>query len=167
MSGRRAWVRCVACVAALVAAALAGAGCGAASPAPPPIAPEPEAPAATPELAPTPAPAGAPRERGRASYYSDRLAGRPTASGEPYNPRELTAAHRTLPFGSIVDVVRPDGRTVRVRINDRGPFKKGRVIDLSRRAAEAIGLVREGVADVTVVVVSQPPPRPKKKKKKT
>ncbi|EYF07798.1 septal ring lytic transglycosylase RlpA family protein [Chondromyces apiculatus] len=99
------------------------------------------------------------QQQGRASYYSDRLTGRATASGEPYDPKLLTAAHRKLPFGTIVDVIRPDGRRVQVRINDRGPFTKGRIIDLSRKAAETIGLVREGVAEVTVVVVSKPPPR--------
>ncbi|WP_082363508.1 septal ring lytic transglycosylase RlpA family protein [Chondromyces crocatus] len=98
-------------------------------------------------------------ERGRASYYSDRLAGRSTASGEPYRPGLLTAAHRKLPFGTVVDVIRADGRRVRVTINDRGPFTKGRIIDLSRKAAEAIGMIREGVVDVTVVVVSKPPSR--------
>jgi rare lipoprotein A len=92
-------------------------------------------------------------ERGGASYYADSLAGNATASGEPYDPRAMTAAHRTLPFGSVVEVVRDDGRRVRVRINDRGPFTKGRIIDLSRAAAEAIGMVREGVVEVTVVRV--------------
>lgn len=91
---------------------------------------------------------------GVASYYADSLAGRPTASGEPYDPAELTAAHRTLPFGTLVEVTRDDGRSVVVRINDRGPFgKKKRLIDLSRRAAEALGMVRAGVVNVTVRVV--------------
>lgn len=95
-------------------------------------------------------------QRGKASYYADSLAGNPTASGEPYDPQQLTAAHRSLPFGSVVDVVRRDGRWVRVRITDRGPFAKGRVIDLSRRAAEAIGMIQAGVVDVTLYVVSRP-----------
>jgi rare lipoprotein A len=95
-------------------------------------------------------------EEGKASYYSDKLAGHPTAQGEPYNPRALTAAHRTLPFGAMVDVARPDGRHVTVRINDRGPHRRGRVIDLSRRAAEQIGLVKEGVGEVSLRVVSLP-----------
>ncbi|MFS8071397.1 MAG: septal ring lytic transglycosylase RlpA family protein [Byssovorax sp.] len=94
---------------------------------------------------------------GKASYYSDKLAGHKTANGEAYDPRALTAAHRTLPFGSMVYVARPDGRHVTVRINDRGPFKRGRVIDLSRRAAEQIGLVKEGVGQVALRVVSLPP----------
>jgi len=91
---------------------------------------------------------------GLASYYADSLAGRKTASGEPYDPTELTAAHRTLPFGTVVEVTREDGRSVVVRINDRGPFgNKKRIIDLSRRAAEEVGLIRAGVAPVTVRVV--------------
>ena len=91
---------------------------------------------------------------GLASYYADSLAGRPTASGEPYDPAELTAAHRTLPFGTMVEVSRDDGRRVVVRINDRGPFgKKKRVIDVSRRAAEELGMMRAGVVNVTVRVV--------------
>ncbi len=106
---------------------------------------------------PSPSPSGLDAEgvaRGHASYYADSLAGHSTASGEPYDPRALTAAHRTLPFGSIVEVSRPDGRSVRVRVNDRGPFgPKGRVIDLSRSAAEAIGMIRDGVVLVTLRVV--------------
>lgn len=92
-------------------------------------------------------------EVGLASYYSNKLAGHKTANGEKYDPTLLTAAHKTLPFGTIVEVTRPDGRTVRVRINDRGPFTKGRVIDLSFKAAEEVGLVKDGVAEVTVKVV--------------
>ena len=100
---------------------------------------------------------GAVLEEGKASYYSDKLAGHPTAAGEAYDPSALTAAHRTLPFGAMVSVARPDGRHVTVRINDRGPHKRGRVIDLSRRAAEQIGLVKEGVGEVALRVVSLPP----------
>ncbi len=96
-------------------------------------------------------------QTGVASYYADSLAGHPTASGDPYDPRELTAAHRSLPFGTVVEVAREDGRSVTVRINDRGPFgKKKRIIDLSRAAAHAIGLDREGIATVTLRVVSAP-----------
>jgi len=82
---------------------------------------------------------------GTASYYGHRFAGRPTASGEIFDPALLTAAHRTLPFGSLVRVTNPrNGRSVVVRINDRGPFHGKRVIDLSRAAAEEIGLVQRG-----------------------
>lgn len=104
-------------------------------------------------------------ERGQASYYSDRLTGRSTASGEPYEPKEFTAAHRTLPFGTIVRIWRPkNGKAVEVRINDRGPNKRGRIVDLSRRGAEEIGLVRDGVDDVVLTVVSLPVVEPKKKR---
>ncbi|WP_438030283.1 septal ring lytic transglycosylase RlpA family protein [Sorangium sp. So ce233] len=100
-------------------------------------------------------------QRGRATYYADKFNGRATASGERYNPRALTAAHRTLPFGALVDVIRRDGRRVRVRINDRGPFKRGRIIDLSRRAAERIGLIKDGVTDVTLELIWKPSRRPR------
>jgi rare lipoprotein A len=90
-------------------------------------------------------------EHGKASYYSDRLTGRRTASGDRYDPRALTAAHRTLRFGTVVEVVRlASGARVRVRVNDRGPFKAGRVIDLSSRAADVLGMKRAGVVDVCV-----------------
>ncbi|MBE5073092.1 septal ring lytic transglycosylase RlpA family protein [Erythrobacteraceae bacterium E2-1 Yellow Sea] len=80
-----------------------------------------------------------------ASFYGRRFAGRPTASGEAFDPTQLTAAHRTLPFGSLVRVTNPrNGRSVVVRINDRGPFHGRRVIDLSRAAAEEIGIVQSG-----------------------
>jgi rare lipoprotein A len=113
----------------------------------------------SPMAAPPPgasAPRGEGVEVGRASYYSDRLRGRRTASGEPYDPEDLTAAHRTLPFGTLVDVARPDARHVVVRINDRGPHVRGRVIDLSRRAAAALGIVQVGTADVALRVISLP-----------
>ena len=91
-------------------------------------------------------------EEGKASYYADRHVGKKTASGEVYRPNNMTAAHRTLPFGQKVKVClrkQPD-RCVVVRINDRGPFAKGRVIDLSRGAAEKLDLIRKGIAGVTV-----------------
>lgn len=103
-----------------------------------------------------------PYQWGRASFYSDRLAGRATAMGEPYDPGAFTAAHRTLPLGSFVHVARTDGRTVVVRINDRGPYAGGRVIDLSRRAATEIGMVREGVVDVVLRVLWVPPAKPRR-----
>lgn len=95
---------------------------------------------------------------GRASYYHDSLAGNRTASGEPYDPREHTAASRDLPFGTVLRVVRPDtGQSVIVRVNDRGPFgDRRRVLDLSRAAAEAIDMVRRGVVDVHVEVLALP-----------
>ena len=85
-------------------------------------------------------------------------AGRPTASGEAYDPNDLTAASKTLPLGSIVEVTNPsNGRSVRVRINDRGPYVKGRSIDLSKRAAEEIGLTEEGVGRVKIRRVDSKP----------
>ncbi|MEM9841487.1 MAG: septal ring lytic transglycosylase RlpA family protein [Pseudomonadota bacterium] len=88
-----------------------------------------------------------------ASYYSDSLAGNSTASGEPYDPAKLTAAHRTLPFGTKVRVVRAGRGEVVVTINDRGPFVDGRVIDLSRAAAEKVDLISDGIGDVCLYEV--------------
>ena len=78
-----------------------------------------------------------------------------TASGEPYDPTRFTAAHRKLPFGSVLRVVRvDDGRSVYVKVNDRGPFgKRSRIIDLSRSAAEALGMMRAGVTQIRLEVV--------------
>jgi len=93
-------------------------------------------------------------EIGMASWYSAGFHGRPTASGEKYNHNDLTAAHPTLPMPTIVRVTRLDnGRSVVVRINDRGPFVPGRIIDLSKRAAEALDMTRVGVARVRVQVL--------------
>ena len=93
---------------------------------------------------------------GEASYYGDRLAGHKTASGEPYRPRALTAAHRSLPLGTVLRVSRLDGkRTVYVRVNDRGPYAgKRRILDLSRAAFERLGTLRAGVLEVRAEVVS-------------
>lgn len=92
-------------------------------------------------------------ERGHASWYGGRFHGRRTASGENYNKYALTAAHKTLPFGTIVRVRSVAlGREVDVRINDRGPFAPGRVIDVSQAAAEALGLMDAGVAEVSLHV---------------
>lgn len=91
-------------------------------------------------------------QSGRASWYGPGFHGRKTASGETFNTNELTAAHRTLPFGTKVRVVNQrTGQSVIVRINDRGPYAHGRVIDLSRASAQAIGL--SGVAPVTVAAL--------------
>ena len=98
------------------------------------------------------------RQEGEASWYGKKFHGRRTASGEIYDMHELTAAHPTLPFGARVKVVRLEsGRSVVVRINDRGPFKKGRIIDLSRKAARKLGMVKEGVARVRIRVLELPP----------
>jgi rare lipoprotein A len=120
-----------------------------------------------PKLAPTapPPPSVATPETGgpqsktvTASYQGSGTAGRTTASGEPYNPNDLTAASRNLPIGSIVKVTNPEtGRSVKVRINDRGPFVHGRSLDLSKTAAGKIGITHDGVARVKVMRVNSHP----------
>ena len=90
---------------------------------------------------------------GVASYYGREFAGRRTANGERFNPAEYTAAHRTLPFGSRVRVTNASGKSVVVRINDRGPFHGGRVIDLSQAAAADLGLVRAGSGRVELALL--------------
>lgn len=93
---------------------------------------------------------------GLASYYGNELAGNLTASGEAFNPDQLTAAHRTLAFGSKVRVTNlSNGQSVIVRINDRGPFGRGRVIDVSQAAAREIGLHRSGTARVRMTLVDE------------
>lgn len=95
-------------------------------------------------------------EKGEASYYADKFHGRLTSSGEVFNNTELTAAHNSLPFGTIVKVTNLANQTsVIVKINDRGPFKPGRVIDLSRAAAEKINLVKTGTAQVKVEIMKE------------
>ena len=90
-------------------------------------------------------------ESGVASYYAHKYHGRTTASGERFDMNDLTAAHKTLPFGTRVRVTNLDnGKTVTVRINDRGPFVKGRVIDLSLAAAKKVDMVNAGLANVEV-----------------
>lgn len=114
----------------------------------------PPASRATPPAGP---PAAGWTEEGIASWYGGRdgFEGKPTASGEIYDSSLLTAAHRELPLGTVVDVTNLDsGETVRVRINDRGPFVFGRVIDLSRAAAQKIGLIGPGTGPVRVTVVT-------------
>jgi rare lipoprotein A len=93
----------------------------------------------------------------KASWYGTELAGRPTTTGERYDPNRLTAASKTLPLGSIVKVENPrNGRSVTVRINDRGPFVRGRSLDLSRGAARKIGITHEGVARVKLTTLETP-----------
>ncbi|MDZ4694283.1 MAG: septal ring lytic transglycosylase RlpA family protein [Deltaproteobacteria bacterium] len=108
------------------------------------------------------------RQRGKASFYSSSLAGRPTASGEPYRPEKRTAAHLELPLGTVVRVYRlskdgvATGQSVEVRINDRGPYGPGRILDLSLAAARALDMVRTGVVLVEVEVLSVPEKRRKR-----
>ena len=93
---------------------------------------------------------------GMASFYSTKFNGRRTASGEKFNSSALTAAHLSLPFGSLVKVTNmQNGKTVVVRINDRGPHVKGRMIDLSKAAATKIGIGRAGTARVSLEVLKK------------
>ncbi|MGQ0529861.1 MAG: septal ring lytic transglycosylase RlpA family protein [Panacagrimonas sp.] len=94
-------------------------------------------------------------ESGLASFYADQHQNRKTASGEPYQHGSKTAAHKKLPFGSYVRVTnRGTGKSVVVKINDRGPFVKGRIIDLSKSAFSAIGSTSSGLIEVKIEVVS-------------
>jgi rare lipoprotein A len=90
-----------------------------------------------------------------ASYYGRSLIGHRTANGERYDPNLLTAAHPRLPFGTMVEVRREDGRSVVVRINDRGPFVAGRIIDLSHRAAKQLDMFRAGTIKVQIRPISR------------
>lgn len=109
-----------------------------------------------------PAPPSPPAvEEGLASWYGHPYHGRPAANGEIYDMEKLTAAHRTLPFGTWVQVEnKTNGKTVAVRITDRGPFVDGRVIDLSHAAARAIDMIGPGTAPVRLVITSRPPEAP-------
>jgi len=134
-----------------------------------PSAPANPAAVTAPAAAPAPAPAAAPVApavgmEGLAAYYSDRLDGRKTASGQVFDQSKLTAAHPTLPFGTMVKVTNTrNNRSVVVRINDRGPTQAGRVIDLSRAAASKLGMLRSGLAPVKLEVVKDAPARQAKK----
>lgn len=98
-------------------------------------------------------------EKGTASWYGPGFHGKRTANGEVYDMDELTAAHKTLPFDMIVEVHNLDnGEKVRVRINDRGPFVRGRIIDLSRGGAKKIDMLGTGTARVAIKVVAGPRP---------
>ena len=99
-------------------------------------------------------------QQGLASWYSPHLAGHRTASGERYDPHAMTAAHRHIPFGTWVAVSREGGRgpAVVVRINDRGPFGAGRIIDLSEAAARHLDMLGAGVVRVRIEVLGRRPP---------
>ena len=93
-------------------------------------------------------------QSGQGSYYADKFVGRATASGVPYRPGRLTAAHNTLPFGTRIRVTNVrTGRSVKVVVNDRGPHVKGRIVDVSKRAARKLGIVEAGVVPVRLKVV--------------
>jgi rare lipoprotein A len=132
-------------------------------PEPTPVTPTP-APVVTPmpaPVTPTPTPKSSPAptpkyyEEGIASYYGGKWIGRLTANGETYKAGDITAAHKTLPFNTVVKVVDVDtGKEVVVRINNRGPFVAGRVIDLSEKAAEILGIKEKGLANVKLYIVT-------------
>jgi rare lipoprotein A len=148
-----------------ITAVLLLAGCGARQPVrahvpapPPPIDQEP-APAATPPPAPQPQPAPAYVETGLASWYGPPYHNRRASNGEVYDMHAMTAAHRTLPLGTRVRVTNVEtGHSAVVRINDRGPFVGGRVIDLSLAAAKAVDVWRPGTAMVRLEVLDSPAP---------
>ncbi len=97
-------------------------------------------------------------ERGMASWYGPGFDGRRTASGETFDMNALTAAHRRLPFGTVVRVTnRDNGRRVEVRVNDRGPFARGRILDVSYGAAESLGMIGPGTARVEIEVIDRLP----------
>jgi rare lipoprotein A len=106
---------------------------------------------------PSSAPQKGYQEKGLASWYGKPYHGRKTANGETYDMHRISAAHRTLPFGTVVKVTNlTNGRSLKVRINDRGPFVKGRIIDLSYAAAKRLQMVQDGVVRVKLVVESTP-----------
>jgi rare lipoprotein A len=106
------------------------------------------------------------RQQGAASYYSGKFQGRKTAEGERFRQNELTAASKTLPLGARAKVTNDEnGRSVDVKINDRGPYVDGRIIDLSKKAAKELDMEKRGVAPVTVEVKPQNQPTPELKEK--
>lgn len=115
--------------------------------------PAPSAPAA-------PAMTGDASLNGKLAWYGRKFAGRRTASGERFNPDAMTMAHKTLPFGTMVKVTNPhNGKSVTLRVNDRGPTQPDRVGDVSLAAARALGMVRAGVIDAELQVVDEAAPK--------
>jgi len=97
-------------------------------------------------------------QSGQGSYYANKFRGRPTASGAPYRPSKMTAAHNTLPFGTRIRVTNVrNGRSVKVTVNDRGPHVAGRIVDVSGKAARRLDLVRAGVVPVRLEVIRAAP----------
>lgn len=93
-------------------------------------------------------------QTGKASFYADKFEGSPTASGEKYKHSKLTAAHKSLPFGTKIKVTNlANNQSVEVVVNDRGPYVDGRIVDLSRSAAEKLGFINQGLADVKIEVI--------------
>lgn len=94
-------------------------------------------------------------QTGKASYYADKFEGSPTASGEKYRGSKMTAAHKTLPFGTKIRVTNlANNESVVLEVNDRGPFVEGRVLDVSKAAAEKLGFFNQGIADIKIEVVN-------------
>ena len=105
-----------------------------------------------------PAPRGAYTQTGLGSYYANKFAGRATASGSTYRPGEMTAAHNTLPFGTLIRVTNTrNGRSVEVTVTDRGPHTKGYIVDVSRRAAVQLDIIEAGVVPVQLTVIKAAP----------
>ena len=99
-------------------------------------------------------------QKGKASFYAHKFSGRRTANGEVLHHDSMTCAHRTLPFGTLLRVKNPaNGREVVVRVNDRGPFVRGRIVDLSRAAARKLGIIAQGVAVVEVQQIEKRSPQ--------
>jgi rare lipoprotein A len=98
------------------------------------------------------------QEEGIASFYHNGLTGFKMANGDRYNPDELTCAHPTAPMGSILKIARKDNpdHSVMVIVSDRGPYVKGRIIDLSRRAAKELGILDSGISEVVVALIKKP-----------
>ncbi|MFC5271010.1 septal ring lytic transglycosylase RlpA family protein [Adhaeribacter terreus] len=95
-------------------------------------------------------------ETGKASFYSNKLKGRKMANGDKYRPGKLTAAHKTLPFGTRLKVTNLDThKSVKVKVTDRGPFAPGRVVDLSYKAANKVDMIKAGVAPVKIKVIGK------------
>ena len=117
-------------------------------------------------LVAAPAAAGAPLDRagrpqgGGGSFSGPKAVGKPTASGAPLDPQALTAASRTLPRGAKAEVVNKDtGKSVTVTVNDRGPYAQARIVDVTPKAAEKLGMTQQGVANVVVKPLAEPPPK--------
>ena len=107
---------------------------------------------------PRAAPRGAYTQTGLGSYYAAKFAGRSTASGSIYRPGEMTAAHNTLPFGTLIRVTNTrNGRSVEVTVTDRGPHTKGYIVDVSRRAAVQLDIIEAGVVPVQLTVIKAAP----------
>ena len=136
---------CALCTGVVVAQAPASAPAAAAAP---------EPVASAPAAAPPAAAAAGTADSGKLAWYGRKFAGRKTASGERFNPNAMTMAHKTLPFGTLVKVTNPkNGKSVTVRVNDRGPTQADRVGDVSHAAARKLGMTRSGVIDAELAVV--------------